>query len=151
MLGLRTCARRTVTSPRPRGFATLPTYRSIPILDDGTVATFRNSAFTPALPALLPRDHFGYLSAVQKWFKPTSPSQFHPTLDQAYLETYSSTIVPLELTSDGKFAQIHESLGFFLKYVALYYQPQLSATSNQAPQQPSSPPNHPFHYRWTKS
>ncbi|GAB7350856.1 hypothetical protein MBLNU459_g1384t1 [Dothideomycetes sp. NU459] len=39
----------------------------------------------------------------------------HGSLNQSYLSTYGDTLVPLEVTSDGKFAQVQQPLSFFLE------------------------------------
>jgi hypothetical protein len=41
-------------------------------------------------------------------------------LNTAYLKKWGSAVVPLEITNeDGKFAQIHQPLQFFLEYALM--------------------------------
>lgn len=98
-----------------RSFLTAaPSLRVVPILADGSLKTFQQEAFIPATPALLPRGTFTTIPAIQKWF-PKSPKQNgSPTLNTEYLAQWAPTVVPLEITSDGQFTQIHQPFQFFL-------------------------------------
>ena len=99
-------------------YSTTSTIRPVPILKDGTITTFRNEAFQPAVPFLLPRNHFALLPATKKWFLPSSSPHSHTRLDETYLSSYASAPVPLELTSSGAFTQTTQPLSFFLSACA---------------------------------
>lgn len=102
---------RTYTS-KPSGL------RAVPILGDASLTTFRDNAFIPAVPSLLPRGSFSSIPAIPKWFDASSGTPFHPILNTAYLKKWGSTVVPLEITNEGgQFAQVHQPLQFFLECV----------------------------------
>lgn len=88
---------------------------TVPTLPDGTLSTFRSRAFQIETPALLPRGHFTSLPASQKWFKKSADVAQSTFLDVDYLSQYGTAIVPLEITSDGHFAQIEQPLQFFIE------------------------------------
>lgn len=74
-------------------------YPKVSVLETGTVNTFRQEAFVPAIPATLPHGHFSHIRAINAWFRtPSSPNAVQ-TLNRAYLDPYGDTLVPLELTS----------------------------------------------------
>ncbi|CAD0083272.1 unnamed protein product [Aureobasidium vineae] len=101
-------------------FYTTPTSssRAVPILPDASLTTFRDHAFVPAVPSLLPRGSFSSIPASQTWFHESSERDDCCHLNTAYLKKWGSTVVPLEITNkDGTFAQIHQPLQFFLEYV----------------------------------
>jgi len=93
------------------------------------VTTFRELAFTPALPHLLPQGAFTSLPAKSKWFCSAERNTSPAGLNFAYLSKFDSTSVPLELTSfsgasadsksDGQqqFSRGDFPLSFFLDYV----------------------------------
>lgn len=92
------------------------TLRAVPILPDASLKTFRNQAFVPTVPHLLPRGSFTSIPAIKKWFheSPEHGARYH--LDTKYLKKWGSAVVPLEITNeDGKFAQIFQPLQFFLE------------------------------------
>ncbi|KAI5206210.1 Clavaminate synthase-like protein [Aureobasidium subglaciale] len=89
--------------------------RDVPILQDASLTTFRNHAFTPAVPSLLPRGAFCSIPATKRWFKESLERESQPGLDTIYLKKWGSTIVPLEITNEGgQFTQVHQPLQFFL-------------------------------------
>lgn len=92
----------------------------MPTLPDTTLETFRQHAFEPALPALLPRGCQSHIPAVSKWFLPASGGS--PTgniqLNSRYLAKYGNTVVPLEITNKGDFIRIEDSFSFFLEFVS---------------------------------
>lgn len=106
--------------------------RTVPILQDASLETFRQHAFEPAVPALLPRGCQVHIPAVTKWFtqpgskdkskdksKSKSKDKGKATrLNKPYLSIFGSVSVPLEVTNNGDFARIQNSLGFFLEFVA---------------------------------
>ena len=93
--------------------------RTVPTLQDASLETFRQNAFEPAVPALLPRGCQAHMPAVTKWFKqPGGKNKSKATrLETRYLSVFGSTSVPLEITNDGNFVRIQHSLGFFLEFV----------------------------------
>jgi len=100
------------------------------LLPDNDVTSFREIAFKPALPHLLPRRVFTSLPAASKWFRSTE-GIIPATLDIAYLSKFGSTPVPLEITSfstpsgnskgdelqQEQFSRGEFPLSFFLDYV----------------------------------
>jgi hypothetical protein len=112
-------ASRSHFSNSPRHEATSKAVRPVPTLPDSTLETFREHAFEPALPALLPRGSQSHIPAVSKWFL---PADHHKTtgnaqLDNRYLSYYSGAIVPLEITNKGDFVRIENTMRFFLEFV----------------------------------
>jgi len=98
---------------------------AVPILPNGDLSTFRD-AYKANLPVLLPRGFYKSLPAVSKWFTPASQHAHNATspptptaaaaLDTTYLSRFGDAVVPLELTdAEGRFAQIQQSLQFFLE------------------------------------
>lgn len=101
-------SRQVSTSNKPR---------SVPVLPDATLETFRRQAWDTSQPALLPSAHFkGKLPAIEKWFT-GSPASQALGLNAKYWSLFGSTIVPLELTNTEKdtFVRIEHSLSFFLE------------------------------------
>ncbi|KAF4549505.1 Hypothetical protein D9617_21g097260 [Elsinoe fawcettii] len=78
----------------------------------GNVKTFREEAFQPQLPRLLPSGHYGHLPAISNWF--VSAEHVHSRLNVKYLEQFADTIVPLELTAGGSFTRVHQPLSLLL-------------------------------------
>lgn len=72
------------------------------ILPDSSVQTFRQNAFDPRTPAVLPAKHFASIPACKKWFKQRHST--HPVaLNHRYLEQHGGeTFVPLEYTTPGE-------------------------------------------------
>lgn len=86
----------------------------VTILPSSDLNIFRERAFLPALPAVLPRGAFKTIPAIRKWFHSDDPIQ----LNASYLSRFGSTIVPLEITHGSNFTRMQQSLGFFLECVA---------------------------------
>ena len=68
------------------------------ILEDDSLQTFREKAFIPSKPALLPKACFSALPSIQKWFSNTQDGTGGASLDFSYLGKFGDTIVPLEFT-----------------------------------------------------
>jgi hypothetical protein len=105
-------------SDSPQHIATSKAIRPVPTLPDDTLETFRQHAFEPALPALLPRGCQSHIPAVTKWFLPadhgtTSKAQ----LNRPYLSKSGNSLVPLEITNNGDFIRIENTMRFFLEFV----------------------------------
>jgi hypothetical protein len=88
--------------------------RKVPILPDASLDVFREKAFHPAVPALLPPQCFKELPAISKWFT-TSLNSEAVALSTEYLAQYGSTVVPLEITQGDQFARVEQELNFFLE------------------------------------
>lgn len=95
------------------------------VLADGSLERFRTEAFIPSKPTLLPRGHFASLPGIQKWFLPSQNAE-GMTLNHTYLQSFGSTIVPLELTSlstssatGEKFERAEAPLSIFLDWTKL--------------------------------
>jgi hypothetical protein len=93
-------------------------FRAVPTLPDESLTTFREHAFNPAVPSLLPSGSFSSVPAIQKWFLESTKQGPGCHLNTTYMKKWGSAVVPLEITNeDGKFAQIHQPLQFLLEYV----------------------------------
>jgi len=103
-------------STHARCYSTKAT-RSVPTLPDATLETFRQHAFEPAVPALLPQGSQAHIPAVTKWFKQPDAKSRTTRLNARYLSNFKAVIVPLEITNNGDFVRIENSLGFFLEFV----------------------------------
>lgn len=77
-----------------------PTARWHPLcpLEDGSLQTFREKAFIPSKPALLPKAHFTALPSIRKWFRTTQDETGGVVLNHSYLSEFGDAIVPLEFT-----------------------------------------------------
>jgi hypothetical protein len=93
--------------------------RPVPTLPDATIETFRQHAFEPAVPALLPQGCQAHIPAVTKWFKQPGDNEKNKAarLDTCYIAGFGNVSVPLEITNNGDFVRIQNSLGFFLEFV----------------------------------
>jgi hypothetical protein len=104
---------------------------AVPVLAEHSLTLFREQAFAPASPALLPRGSFSHVPAIQKWFQPSAELPACSALNTVYLKKWASTIVPLEITNDaGQFAQVHQPLQFFLECVPLLHQSDQARQTN---------------------
>ncbi|KAL8944480.1 MAG: hypothetical protein Q9211_000577 [Gyalolechia sp. 1 TL-2023] len=90
------------------------------ILPDTTVQTFQTSAFTPALPAKLPKTTSGTIPASVKWFQ-----EPWPTFNSSYLGQFGGEMVQLEYTSaeltpgaPSVFHRAEAPIGIFLQWAA---------------------------------
>jgi O-acetylhomoserine/O-acetylserine sulfhydrylase-like pyridoxal-dependent enzyme len=94
-------------------------FRAVQTLPDASLTTFRDNAFVPAVPSLLPQASCSSIPAIQKWFHKSLQDSARYHLNTNYLKKWGSAVVPLEITNeDGKFAQIHQPLQFFLECVS---------------------------------
>jgi hypothetical protein len=91
--------------------------RVVPALSEATLDTFRQHAFEPAVPALLPKGCQAHIPAVTKWFKQPREVGKGVPLDLTYVSKFKGTIVPLEITNNGEFMRIESNFGFFLEFV----------------------------------
>ncbi|PNS19806.1 hypothetical protein CAC42_7773 [Sphaceloma murrayae] len=84
-------------------------------LPDGEVSTFRALAFGPQVPAVLPSGKFDSIPAISRWFTRAADGFQRTVLNTDYLDQFSTAIVPLELTAEGKFARIDQPLSLLLE------------------------------------
>lgn len=98
------------------------TTRPVPSLPDTSLETFRENAFEPAMPALLPKRSQKHMPAITKWFRKHKGVTHFANISEhnsaIYLSLYGRQSVPIEVTHDGQFHRIEQSLGFFLKFVS---------------------------------
>lgn len=107
-------------------YSTASPWHRVGALHDGNVEAFRQEAFIPSLPVLLPRGLFAEIPALRKWFH---RSEIHPdtyTLAQDYLSQFRDSVVPLELTrlsggsatsdTESTFHRAEAPLGLFLEW-----------------------------------
>lgn len=99
---------------RCRQFSTGPVLRPVLMLPNASLDGFREKAFNPALPALLPRQFFAELPAIGKWFMRRKIGDAM-ALNTDYLADYGDTVVPLEITLNDQFVRVEQELSFFLE------------------------------------
>lgn len=109
-----------------RWYSTPLRWQAMRRLCDGSEDRFRASAFTPALPALLPFGHSSNLPAIRKWFLRDANSPAGTRLNMVYLSAFKNAIVPLELTrlastsdhgiNDGFFQRSEAPFDIFLNW-----------------------------------
>ena len=103
-------------------------YRPLELLQDGSTDQFREQCFVPERPAILPRQFFRDIPAVERWFHPaTQNDTARLRLNTEYLEQHgSNAFVPLEITqpsspkstdSELSFRQFHAPLSLFLQWM----------------------------------
>ncbi|TKA81448.1 hypothetical protein B0A49_00291 [Cryomyces minteri] len=123
-------------------YPTISRFSHVEPLRNGSVDTFRQQAFAPAKPALLPRDHFRDLPALKKWFEPSPNMPTACQLNASYLSSYGETLVPLELTRDNlsngadsvsSFEQLHAPLNFFIEWTRQHQRSASASTPATAP------------------
>lgn len=84
------------------------------VLPDANLDTFRSRAFERAIPALLPRQTFAYLPAIEKLFiVDDKPKQSALNVD--FLAQHGDTIVPLELSDADTFTRVEQPLSIFVE------------------------------------
>ncbi|KAF2222966.1 hypothetical protein BDZ85DRAFT_262742 [Elsinoe ampelina] len=115
------CSINTGSLPRRQSKfqSTLASTRTLTVqpvtrLTSGDVDHFRDTAFKPQIPALLPEGYYRSLPAISKWVTCPKNSHERPALIRSYLEQFASTSVPLELTIGGDFARVDQPLSIFL-------------------------------------
>ncbi|KAG8626048.1 hypothetical protein KVT40_006449 [Elsinoe batatas] len=111
---------RSLFSRQSKFPSTLTSRRTLTVqpvtrLASGHVDHFRDTAFVPQSPTLLPTGHYRSLPAISKWFIFYNNSHDKPALKRSYLDQFASTSVPLELTIGGDFAQVHQPLSVLLE------------------------------------
>ncbi|KAL5050226.1 hypothetical protein BDW71DRAFT_173430 [Aspergillus fruticulosus] len=101
-------------------------YKSLQVLGDANIDTFREGFFIPELPVLLPRRSFRDLPAYERWFHHSATK---PRLNIEYLAAHSGdALVPLELTQSEQplsnsektelsFCKFHAPLSLFLQWI----------------------------------
>jgi len=109
-----------------RRYSVDATFRQLKVLEDGSTDVFRQIAFVPALPAVLPRGHFSQMPALKSWFIPQRTGGEILKLNQGYLRPHAETNVPLELTGishastsncrEGTFQRVRAPLSLFLDW-----------------------------------
>lgn len=106
-----------VHTPQCRRLSTARGPRSVPVLPNANIDTFRQQALDRATPVQLLPNTFAHLPAIQHWFVHQPGTGTGALLNHAYLSRYGSTIVPLEFSNDANFSRMHHSLSFFLECV----------------------------------
>ena len=89
------------------------------VLPDASISSFRDLAFNPSAPALLPPATFKSLPAIQKWFRPHLSKANQYGVVHEYLQSFGSAIVPLEYSSSThKFIRSQAPLSLFLDWLS---------------------------------
>ena len=73
-------------------------WHTVKELENTTIQTFREEAFKPSLPCLLPRRYFAEIPAIGKWFQRSLGGNEDVAMNLGYLSRYGHTMVPLEFT-----------------------------------------------------
>ena len=73
-------------------------WRPLGALKDGSLQTFREKAFIPSRPGLLPKAFFLALPSIKKWFRTNQDETKGALLNYSYLSRFGDAIVPLEFT-----------------------------------------------------
>ncbi|MCJ1380476.1 hypothetical protein MMC17_003581 [Xylographa soralifera] len=108
---------RVSSFPRSSSSA-VPVWRPLTVLPDSSLSTFRDLAFVPSTPALLPPATFKALPAIQKWFHPHSSNADQYDAAHDYLQSFGSATVLLEYSSSAnKFVRSHAPLSLFLEWL----------------------------------
>ena len=82
-----------------RTYSSAAKWRPLRLLEDGSVQPFREMAFVPSTPALLPKVYLKSLPSIQKWFRTTRQDEIERlSLNYSYLSSFGDAIVPLEFT-----------------------------------------------------
>lgn len=79
-----------------RRLFTARSWSPLKVLQEDGLKAFRDEAFAPSLPIVLPRGAFLRLPAVLKWFILLKDDTSISCLNQSYLKKFGDTIVPLE-------------------------------------------------------
>ena len=116
----------SVMSVPRRTYCTPLHWQPLGRLRDGSIQSFRQEAFIPAIPVLTPVKHFDLLPAKRKWFLPHENSPASSRLNRAYLGNFRDSLVPLEMTqimsalrsgaTNDCFQRAEAPLGIFLDW-----------------------------------
>lgn len=123
MIHQRHIARLLLVNTVPhRWYSSTSLWRPLELLQDGRLETFRDQAFAPSIPAILPRGYFLELTATQKWFRPLQDRTIGKSLNLDYLSKFGNVIVPLEFTTasengDTVFRRAEAPLEIFLDWI----------------------------------
>ena len=86
-----------------RTYTSTARWRPLGLLKDGSVQTFREKAFVPSKPALLPKAYFIALPCIQGWFRIDQDETRGLSLNYSYLAGFGHVTVPLEFTANQAF------------------------------------------------
>lgn len=82
-----------------RTYSSAAKWRPLRLLENGSLQPFREMAFVPSTPALLPKAYLNTLPSIQKWFRTTRQDEIESvSLNYSYLSSFGDAIVPLEFT-----------------------------------------------------
>lgn len=81
-----------------RTFTSTARWRPLGALEDGSLEFFRQKAFVPSKPTLLPNAYFIALPSIHNWFHTPRDETGVARLDHSYLSKFGHVIVPLEFT-----------------------------------------------------
>lgn len=112
---------RCVVRPQSRRSVTSSPCKSVPVLDSWDLDTFRERAFKPATPHMLPFDASQLPPACNKWFLHNSNaaldlSQSRPKVSElrtAFWSEHEETLMPLELTISPPGKSIYSAVSAF--------------------------------------
>ena len=83
-----------------RAYSSTAKWRPLRLLEDGSLQSFREIAFVPSTPALLPKVYLNTFPSIQKWFRTAGheAEMGGVSLNYSYLSSFGDAIVPLEFT-----------------------------------------------------
>lgn len=114
-----------------RSISTYLRWQPLHRLQDGSTHHFREKAFVPAAPTLMPLGYFNQLPAVRKWFLSTLTQEFieQARFNGSYMNRFGSAIVPLEFSrsshchsaraNEEYFQRIEAPLKLFLDWASI--------------------------------
>ena len=82
---------------------------------------FREKAFLPKQPALLPKAYSNALPSIHKWFHTTQDDTAELALNYSYLGRFSNIIVPLEFTRLSTASAVNQDEDSFERAEAPFY------------------------------
>ena len=91
------------------------------VLKDGSLQTFRDEAFSPSKPALLPKGYFTTLPSIQNWFCTSQDEAGGVRLNFSYLSRFGEAIVPLEFTRLPTASAAKQNEDFFQRAEVPFY------------------------------
>ena len=104
-----------------RTYTSIARWHPLGALEDGSLQTFREKAFVPSKPALLPKAHFTALPSIQNWFCTTQDETGVVPLNYSYLNKFGGAIVPLEFTRLSTTSAADKDEDFFQRAEVPFY------------------------------
>ena len=104
-----------------RTYTSIAKWRPLGALEDGSLQTFREKAFVPSKPALLPKAHFIGLPSIQNWFCTSQDKTGAVLLNYSYLNKFGGAMVPLEFTRLSTASAANQDVDLFQRAEVPFY------------------------------